>query len=130
MDTDIERASRRYAQALRSGRQTLRRGSTVELQTGRYALALEYDQAVRQTTKLVMNEIGVPSIYRFLYYGFARKLEHFSLQTGPGESLRMEVRLQIEIWVGRGLDRAVLTEIAAQVFRVHVDGPVPAASSL
>jgi hypothetical protein len=130
MDTEIMRACQRYERSLRRGEQRLKPGSTILDQVGRYALALGRDRDVRRGTKLVLNEMGVPSISRFLYYGFARGLNRLSRQITPGETLRLEARCLLETWVGRGLDRAVLAEIAAKVFLVHVDVPVQAASCL
>lgn len=125
MGRDIEAVCERYERKLRAGRTLVRRDGDVESQVGAFRKAQETDRDLRASVSQLIGSAGVPSIQWLFYYDFARRVSRLARQEMSHDSLASEARMQLEVWVARGLNRAVLEAIAREGFEMDLTGPIP-----
>ena len=125
MGRDIDTVCERYERKLRAGRTLVRRDGDVESQVGAFRKAQETDRDLRARVSELIGNAGVPSIQWLFYYDFARRLSRLARQDVGHDSLVSEARMQLEVWVARGLERSVLEMIGRERFELDLTGPIP-----
>lgn len=68
---------------------------------------------------------GISTIWWPYYYDFGRKLTVLKKRVTSVDVLLTEARMQLEVWVARGLAREVLETIAFNCFELDLSGPLP-----
>jgi hypothetical protein len=102
-----------------------RRDGDIEAQAGAFRRAQESDRDLRTSVGQLLCSAGVPSIQWLFYFDFARRLSRLSRSDMSGDVRVSEARMQLEVWVARGLNRTVLEEIAFTLFNLTLTGPIP-----
>ena len=125
MGRDIEAVCERYERKLRASRTMARRDGDVELQVGAFRKAQETDRDLRARVSELIGRAGVPSIQWLFYYDFARRVSRLARQDMGSDVRASEARMQLEVWVARGLARSVLEAIARECFELDLTGPIP-----
>ena len=125
MGRDIDTVCERYERKLRAGRTLARRDGDVESQVGAFRKAQETDRDLRARVSELIGAAGVPSIQWLFYYDFARRLSRLVRQDAGASVLTSEARMQLEVWVARGLVRSVLEAVASDCFDLILTGPIP-----
>ena len=125
MGRDIDTVCERYERKLRAGRTLVRRDGDVESQVGAFRKAQETDRDLRASVGELIGSAGVPSIQWLFYYDFARRLSRLARQDISSGSRGTEARMQLEVWVARGLSRSVLETIGRECFELDLTGPIP-----
>jgi hypothetical protein len=125
MGRDIDAVCARYERKLRAGRTQARRDGDVEGQVDAFRKAQESDRALRAEVGQVMSCAGVPSIQWLFYYDFARRVRRMMLRDLATDVVSNEARMQLEVWVARGLAREVLVQVASECFGLLLTGPIP-----
>ena len=125
MGRDIDAVCERYERKLRAGRTLARRDGDVESQVGAFRKAQETDRELRANVSELIGRAGVPSIQWLFYYDFARRVSRLVRQDMGSEVRASEARMQLEVWVARGLVRSVLEAVASDCFDLILTGPIP-----
>jgi len=125
MGRDIDAVCARYERKLRAGRTQARRDGDTESQVGAFRKAQEADRDLRTCVSQLISSAGVPSIQWLFYYDFARRMSRLCRSDMAGDVRVSEARMQLEVWVARGLKRTVLEEIASTLFTLTLTGPIP-----
>ncbi len=125
MGRDIATVCERYERKLRAGRTLVRRDGDVESQVGAFRRAQETDRDLRANVSELIGSAGVPSIQWLFYYDFARRVSRLARQDMAADCLVSEARMQLEVWVARGLVRSVLEAVARECFELDLTGPIP-----
>jgi hypothetical protein len=124
MAKDIDRVCEKYELKLRTGKMPGRGDGDRERQVESYRRCAERNEALRSAVAAVLSRVGVCTIWWTSYYDFARKAARQVVRIGSPDVLRLEARMQLEVWVSRGLDRAVLEAIGREVFELDLTGPI------
>jgi len=125
MGRDIDAVCERYERKLRAGRTLARRDGDVESQVGAFRKAQETDRDLRAAVSELIGSAGVPSIQWLFYYDFARRVSRLARQDMSVDVRASEARMQLEVWVARGLQRSVLEAIGRECFELDLTGPLP-----
>jgi hypothetical protein len=120
-----EQASERYALKLASGRVAGRRDGNVEAQAANYAAAQAVLSRLRAETAAVLDRAGVPMLVRPYYYDFVMKLARRDRELWVEAHRRAEARVQMDLWVRRGLKRDVLLAVAREVLCMDLSASDP-----
>ena len=120
-----ERVCEKYAAKLELGRMLGRADGDVKSQVEHFRQGVERMETLRQMMSQVLCAAGISTIWFPYYYDFGRKLMALSSRTSSAEVLLLEARMQLEVWVARGLERAVLEQIAENCFNLKLSGPIP-----
>lgn len=124
MAKDIDRICEKYELKLRTGKMPGRVDGDRERQVEAFRRCAERAEALRSAVAAVLSTEGVCSIWWTYYYDFARKLARQVARIGSPDVLRLEARMQLEVWVSRGLVRPVLEKIGREVFDLDLTGPI------
>lgn len=73
---------------------------------------------IEHATKLILGEAGVSKIQNPFYINFSRKVLGLKLQGIMGDQLIYMVDVELNLSVGRGLDRDILERIRNTVFAI------------
>ncbi|HTW91484.1 MAG TPA: hypothetical protein VMH22_07210 [bacterium] len=122
-DRASERAERmvaNYAARLRAGQMGARRDGLTEVQKKRYAASMEIVNIERRMAGQVLDTAGVATIVRPFYYSFTLRLGKLCREGWSDHSRRQEAMLLVATWESRGLTRAVLYDIALNVFNLDL----------
>jgi hypothetical protein len=111
----VDRATRRYGNAVRQGSIPCRADGNSAGQTYNYRTAAERSELRFTQVKQVLMEHGVPPIQFVPYRNFALHLDKLFRQHS-GAALRNLVLAAIEYWSAYGLHTDVLIDICVQVF--------------
>jgi hypothetical protein len=116
-----------YAVKLSNGRGACRRDGNIKAQAENYAATQARIGRLRAETAAVLEHYKVPTIARPFYYSFVLKLARLDREGLSEQSRRIEGRLQVDLWAGRGLERNTLVEVALQVLCMDLrrDAPDP-----
>jgi len=125
MAKDIERVCEKYELKLRTGKMPGRVNGDRAGQVEAYRRAQVNNELVRRAVAAVLGRAGVETIWWVFYYDFGRRLARLAARIGSPDVLRQEARMQLEVWVARGLVRSVLEEIGRECFELDLGGPVP-----
>ena len=126
MARDIDRVCEKYELKLRTGKMPERVDGDRERQVAEFRRGAERNEEVRTAVAAVISQAGVATIWWPFYYDFGRKLARLKARLGSPEVLRLEARMQLEVWVSRGLVRSVLESIGRECFELELTGPIPA----
>lgn len=124
MAKDIDRVCEKYELKLRTGKMPGRGDGDRERQVESYRRCAERAEALRSAVAVVLGREGVSTIWWTYYYDFARKLARQVNRICSHGVLLIEARMQLEVWVARGLVRAVLVAIGREVFDLDLTGPM------
>lgn len=119
-EAQFQRGCDRYADKLAAGRGGLRRDGNAEAQVRNYVSGNLVLQRLRSDTAKVLDAVGVSSIVRPYYYGFALALGRRSRELWSTEQLLREGRALLSVWEARGLERAALLSIAKEVLSLDL----------
>jgi len=111
----VDRATRRYGNAVRQGSIPCRADGNSAGQTYNYRAAAERSELRFTQVKQVLMERGVPLIQFVPYRNFALHLDKLFRQHS-GETLRQLASAAIDYWTAYGLRSDVLSDICVQVF--------------
>jgi hypothetical protein len=111
----VDRATRRYGNAVRQGSIPCRADGNSAGQTYNYRTAAERSELRFTQVKQVLMEHGVPPIQFVPYRNFALHLDKLFRQHA-GETLRQLASAAIDYWTSYGLRSDVLSDICVQVF--------------
>jgi hypothetical protein len=125
MAKDIDRICDKYEYKLRDGRTASRSDQDRERQAEGYRRGAARNEEVRSAVAAVISRVGVSTIWWAFYYDFGRTLARLKARDGSPESLHSEARMQLEVWVARGLVREVLEQVARECFELDLTGPIP-----
>lgn len=125
MAKSIDRVADKYELKLRNGRVPTRADGDVKRQVEQFKMGMERAEVMRVMMAQELCSRGVCTIWWPYYYDFGRKLAGLKRRVSPAETLLVEARMQLEVWVARGLDRAVLEAIACNCFELNLSGPQP-----
>ena len=125
MPKSIDQICQKYELKLRTGRMPVRVDSDPKRQVEAYRRALVSNEAVRSAVATVLCREGVCTIWWVGFYAYARKLACLKAHIGSPDVLRVEARMQLEVWAARGLDRVVLEKVARECFELDLTGPIP-----
>jgi hypothetical protein len=126
MAKDIERVCEKYELKLRAGKMLARRDGDRERQVEAFRRGATNNEAVRVAVASVMNRTRISTIWWPYYYDFGRQLTGLNSRVSSPRVLRLEARMQLEVWVSRGLVREVLEAIGQECFELDLTGPIPA----
>jgi hypothetical protein len=130
MAKDIDRVCEKYEVKLLTGRTSPRSDQDRQRQVDNFRQAQSRYEAVRSAVAAVLSREGVCTIWWSYYYDFGRKLAARQVRVGSPDVLRTEARMQLEVWVARGLNRSVLEAIGRECFELELTGPIPALAEL
>lgn len=116
MARKLERRCEKYAVKLAAGIATRSRRVSVEEQYENYVAAHDRLEAVWETTREVLDSIGLPTIAYPYYRAFALQVDKLLRRYGS-EAIDMEVGIVCQMWVARGLSQSTLETILREVFR-------------
>jgi hypothetical protein len=116
----VDRATRRYGNAVRQGSIPCRADGNSAGQTYNYRTAAERSELRFTQVKQVLMERGVPPIQFVPYRNFALHVDKLFRQHA-GETLRQLASAAIDYWTSYGLRPEVLHEICKQVFALELD---------
>ena len=116
----VDRATRRYGNAVRQGSIPCRADGNSAGQSDNYRTAAERSELRFAQVRQVLMERGVPPIQFVPYRNFALHLDKLFRQHS-GETLRQLASAAIDYWTSYGLRPEVLKEICKQVFALEVD---------
>ncbi len=116
----VDRATRRYGNAVRQGSIPCRADGNSAGQADNYRTAAERSELRFTQVKQVLMERGVSPIQFVPYRNFALHLDKLFRQHS-GETLRNLASTAIDYWTSYGLRPEVLKEICKQVFALEVD---------
>jgi len=125
MAKDIDRVCEKYELKLRAGRMPTRVDNDREKQVEGFRRGAAKNEEVRSAVAEVISRIGVPTITWPFYYDFGRTLAAMRDRSGSPEVHLKEARMQLELWVSRGLNRAVLEAVGRECFELDLTGPIP-----
>lgn len=125
MAKTIDRICEKYELKLRTGRMPGRVDGDREVQIAAYRRGAERAEALRSAVAAILDREGVPSIYWAYYYDFGRQLAKMKIKDWTLETLLIEARMQLEVWVARGLKRLVLEHVGLECFDLDLTGPLP-----
>ena len=125
MAKDIDRVCEKYEYKLRTGRMPTRVDNDREKQIEGFRRGAAKNEEVRSAVAEVISRIGVPTITWPFYYGFGRTLAALPNRSGSPEVHLKEARMQLELWVSRGLNRTVLEAVGRECFELDLTGPIP-----
>ena len=133
MDDDLKKLKQdraesvceRYALKLAAGTGACRRDGDVEAQALNYTAAQARLRQLRTDTGAVLDGFGVPGTVRPFYYDFVMTVTKRDRVLWNEAHLRDEARVQVDLWVGRGLKRDVLLAVARQVLGMDLAAPDP-----
>jgi hypothetical protein len=125
MAKDMIRVCDNYEYKLRTGRMPTRRDHNHVLQAEKFRRAFARYEDVRVAVGLVASRFGVHSIWFPFYYDFGRTLARMQDRWEITDVQRREARMQLELWVSRGLVREVLEAVAQECFQLDLTGPIP-----
>ena len=111
----VDRATRRYENAVRQGSIPCRADGTSAGQTYNYRTAAERSELRFMQVKQVLMSHGVPPIQFVPYRNFALHLDKL-FREHSGETLRLHAASAVEYWSAYGLRSEVLSGICVQVF--------------
>jgi hypothetical protein len=120
-----EQVSQEYALKLALGHVAGRRDGNVNAQAANYATAQALLSRLRAATAAVLDRERVPILVRPFYYDFVLKLAKRDRELWDEVHRRSEARVQIDLWVGRGLARDVLLAVASEVLGMDLSVPDP-----
>jgi hypothetical protein len=129
MAKDIDRVCEKYEVKLMTGRSLARSDDDRRRQVEKFRQSTARYEEVRKAVAAVLCREGICTIWWPYYYNFGRKLEWLRNRIGSPEVLRTEARMQLEVWVARGLVRPVLEAIAREYFELDLTGPIPTLAS-
>jgi len=115
----VDRATRRYGNAVRQGSIPCRADGNSAGQTYNYRTAAERSELRFTQVKQLLMERGVPPIQFVPYRNFALHLDKLFRQHS-GETLRQLASAAIDYWTSYGLRPEVLKAICEQVFRLEI----------
>jgi hypothetical protein len=115
----VDRATRRYGNAVRQGSIPFRADGNSAGQTYNYRTAAERSELRFMQVKQVLMERGVPPIQVVPYRNFALHLDKLFRQH-TGETLRQLATTAIDYWTSYGLRPEVLRAIAGTVFSLDL----------
>jgi hypothetical protein len=98
----------------------------MEAQAVNYTVGQTRVRQLRADTAVVLDGFGVPGIVRPFYYDFVLTVAKRDRALWSESHLRVEARVQVDLWVGRGLKREVLLAVARQVLGMDLTAPDPA----
>jgi hypothetical protein len=124
MAKDIDRVCQKYEIKLQSGRSSARSDQDRARQVELFRQGVSRYEEVRKAVAAVLSREGISTIWWPFYYNFGRKLEWLRNRIGSPDVLRTEARMQLELWVVRGLVRSVLETIGRECFELELTGPV------
>jgi len=124
MAKDVERICEKYELKLRTGKMPERVDGDRAGQIESFRRGAERNEAVRSAVAQVLSRVGICTIWWPYYYGFGRRLARLVGRVGSPDVLRLEARMQLEVWVARGLERSVLEQIGREVFELDLTGPI------
>jgi hypothetical protein len=116
MAKDVDLICEKYELKLRTGKMPARGDGDRERQVEAYRRCAERNEALRSAVAKVTSREGIYSIWWAYYYDFGRKVARLVTRIVSADVLRLEARMQLEVWVARGLKRAVLEAIGREVF--------------
>jgi len=125
MAKDIDRVCEKYEFKLRTGRMPTRVDNDREKQVEGFRRGTAKNEEVRSAVAEVISRIGVSTITWPFYYDFGRTLAALRDRSGSPEVHLKEARMQLELWVSRGLNRTVLEAIGRECFELDLTGPIP-----
>ena len=125
MAKDMIRVCDNYEFKLRTGQMPTRRDHDHVLQAEKFRRAFARYEEVRVAVAGVVGRFGVHSIWWPFYYDFGRTLASMHDRWEITHVQRREARMQLELWVSRGLVREVLEAIAYDCFDLTLTGPIP-----
>jgi len=125
MAKDIDRVCEKYEFKLRTGRMPTRVDNDREKQIEGFRRGTAKNEEVRSAVAEVISRIGVSTIMWPFYYDFGRTLAALRDRSGSPEVHLKEARMQLELWVSRGLNRTVLEAIGRECFELDLTGPIP-----
>ena len=111
----VDRATRRYGNAVRQGSIPCRADGNSAGQTYNYRTAAERSELRFTQVKQVLMERGVPPIQFVPYRNFALHLDKLFRQHS-GETLHQFASAAVDYWTAYGLRSDVLSDICVQVF--------------
>jgi hypothetical protein len=120
-----ERVCKKYALKLAGGSGARRVDGDVEAQALNYTAAQARLRQLREDTAAVLDGFGVAGIVRPYYYDFVLTVTKRDRVMWNEAHLRAEARVQVDLWVGRGLKRDVLLAVARQVLGMDLSAPDP-----
>ena len=115
----VDRATRRYGNAVRQGSIPCRADGDSSGQTDNYRTAAERSELRFAQVKQVLMERGVPPIQFVPYRNFALHLDKLCSQH-LGETLLNHASSAVDYWSAYGLRPEVLREICETVFGLEV----------
>jgi hypothetical protein len=113
----VDRATRRYGNAVRQGSIPCRADGDSSGQTDNYRTASERSELRFAQVKQVLMEHGVPPIQFVPYRNFALHVDKLFRQHS-GETLRQLASAATDYWTSYGLRPEVLTAISERVFNI------------
>jgi hypothetical protein len=125
MARDIDRVCEKYELKLRTGRMPGRVDGDREVQIAAFRRGAERAEVMRSAVAAVLDREGVVTIYWAYYYDFGRQLAKMQTKDWCLDTLRIEARMQLEVWVARGLKRSVLECIGLECFELDLTGSIP-----
>jgi hypothetical protein len=125
MAKSIDSICQKYELKLRTGKMPERVDGDRDMQIEAFRRAQVNNEAVRSAVAAVISREGVCTIWWVAFYAFARKLAWLKTHVGSADVLRSEARMQLEVWVARGLARTVLEKVALECFELDLTGPIP-----
>jgi hypothetical protein len=116
----VDRATRRYENAVRQGSIPCRADGNSAGQTYNYRTAAERSELRFMQVKQVLMARGVPPIQFVPYRNFALHLDKL-FREHSGEALLNHALAAVDYWTAYGLRPEVLKEICKNVFSLEVD---------
>ncbi|MEO0080405.1 MAG: hypothetical protein ABIK44_07005 [candidate division WOR-3 bacterium] len=120
MAKEIDRALKRYQQALRFGSGTRRLDDNIEAQVDNYWQGYWPIQLTDSMVKRFLMERGVALTQFVAYANFARRVMRI-LRRYEAQTRMAEVCHAIDVWERQGLVREVLTMLCREVFDLAVE---------
>jgi hypothetical protein len=124
MAKSVDRMCEKYEMKLRAGRILGRVDGDRAAQLASVRRAAQRMADRRTAVAAVLSTAGIYSIWWPYYYSFSLKVGRLVERIGSADVLRLEARMQLEVWVARGLVRAVLEAIGREVFDLDLTGPI------
>jgi hypothetical protein len=124
MAKDVDQICQKYELKLRTGSSTGRVDGDCERQVESFRQSVARADEKRTAVSQLLSSAGIYSIWWPSYFGFSRRVAKLVERIGSTDVLRLEARMQLEVWVARGLVRAVLEAIARDVFDLDLTGPI------
>jgi hypothetical protein len=123
MNERLKQGIQRYEEKLRLGVNGPLTEDQIEGQVAHYGTALtQISQAVDQGRQILCAR-GVSTVFFPYYHAFSRELYKLTRQELPDGMIRSRFAQTAGKWIARGLDQAVLLEIASDVFLLSLPEP-------